>query len=182
MRFAFKTAPERNGWTEILSVWREADSIDLFETGWLFDHFYPIRPGPGLGGPGGSCLEGWTMLSALAQATERLRLGILVSAMPYRHPAVLANMAAHRRHHLRWPAQPRNRCRGTRDRGRGLWDPDGQPPRTLRSLRRGLRGPRQPALTGDHRHPRYLLQPHVGALRPEGSPEAASADHDRRHR
>jgi F420-dependent oxidoreductase-like protein len=94
MRFAFKTANEHNGWAEILSMWREAESIDLFEAGWLFDHFYPIRPRPGLGGPGGPCLEGWTMLTALAQATQRLRLGILVSAMPYRHPAVLANMAA----------------------------------------------------------------------------------------
>jgi F420-dependent oxidoreductase-like protein len=94
MRFAFKTANEHNSWTEILPLWREADGIDLFEAGWLFDHFYPLRSteaAPDLSGP---CLEGWTMLSALAQATQRLRLGILVSAMPYRHPAVLAKMAA----------------------------------------------------------------------------------------
>jgi alkanesulfonate monooxygenase SsuD/methylene tetrahydromethanopterin reductase-like flavin-dependent oxidoreductase (luciferase family) len=94
MRFAFKTANEHNGWAEILSVCKEADSIDLFEAGWLFDHFYPIRPRPGSGGPGGPCLEGLTMLTALAQATQRLRQGIQVSAMPYRHQAVLANMAA----------------------------------------------------------------------------------------
>jgi alkanesulfonate monooxygenase SsuD/methylene tetrahydromethanopterin reductase-like flavin-dependent oxidoreductase (luciferase family) len=94
MRFAFKTANEHNSWDEILSVSREADGIDLFETGWLFDHFYPIRPDPPGRATPGSCLEGWTMLSALAQAAQRLRLGVLVSAMPYRHPAVLANMAA----------------------------------------------------------------------------------------
>src|SRR6202035_4421990 len=42
----------------------------------------------------GPCLEGWTTLTALAQATKRLRLGTLVTGIHYRHPAVLANMAA----------------------------------------------------------------------------------------
>ena len=94
MGFAFKTANEHNKWSEIFAVWKEADGIDLFEDGWLFDHFCPIRSRPEAPDLTGPCLEGWTMLAALAQATERLRLGTLVSAMPYRHPAVLANMAA----------------------------------------------------------------------------------------
>ena len=34
------------------------------------------------------------MLAALAQATKRLRMGVLVTGIHYRHPAVLANMAA----------------------------------------------------------------------------------------
>ena len=42
----------------------------------------------------GPCLEGWITLTALAQATRRLRLGTLVTGIHYRHPAVLANMAA----------------------------------------------------------------------------------------
>lgn len=95
MRFAFKTANQYSAWSDILAVWKEADGIDLFESGWLFDHFYPIksrqRPEPALTGP---CLEGWTMLAALAQATSRLRLGTMVTGVHYRHPAVLANMAA----------------------------------------------------------------------------------------
>ena len=33
-------------------------------------------------------------LTALAQATSRVRLGVLVTGIHYRHPAVLANMAA----------------------------------------------------------------------------------------
>jgi F420-dependent oxidoreductase-like protein len=89
MRLAFKTAPQNTNWSDMLEVWRAADDIELFESGWLFDHFYPIRSDPT-----GSCIEGWVALSALAQATSRLRLGTLVTGIHYRHPAVLANMAA----------------------------------------------------------------------------------------
>ena len=89
MRFAFKTAPQHTTWADMLAVWREADDIDLFESGWTFDHFYPI-----FSDSTGPCLEGWVTLSALAQATHRLRLGVMVAGNVYRHPAVLANMAA----------------------------------------------------------------------------------------
>ncbi len=90
MRFGFKTAPQHTSWPDMLAVWRAADEIELFESGWTFDHFYPIFT-PDVTGP---CLEGWVTTTALAQATTRLRVGVLVTGMPYRHPAVLANMAA----------------------------------------------------------------------------------------
>jgi F420-dependent oxidoreductase-like protein len=89
VRFAFKTAPQDTTWADMLAVWKEADDIDVFESGWLFDHFYPI-----VGDPAGPCMGGWSLLAALAQATRRLRLGTLVTGIHYRHPAVLANMAA----------------------------------------------------------------------------------------
>ncbi|ORV50273.1 LLM class F420-dependent oxidoreductase [Mycolicibacter engbaekii] len=89
MRFAFKTSPQHTTWADMLAVWRAADDIDVYESGWTFDHFYPI-----FSDPTGPCLEGWTTLTALAQATTRLRLGTLVTGVHYRHPAVLANMAA----------------------------------------------------------------------------------------
>ena len=89
MRLAFKTAPQNTSWQEMLAVWRAADDIELFESGWVFDHFYPI-----FSDPTGPCLEGWVTLAALAQATRRLRFGTLVTGIHYRHPAVLANMAA----------------------------------------------------------------------------------------
>jgi F420-dependent oxidoreductase-like protein len=89
MRFGFKTAPQNTTWADLLAVWQAADDIDLFESGWTFDHFYPI-----FSDPTGPCLEGWVTLTALAQATNRLRLGTMVTGNVYRHPAVLANMAA----------------------------------------------------------------------------------------
>jgi F420-dependent oxidoreductase-like protein len=89
MRFAFKTAPQHTSWPDMLDVWRAADDIELFESGWTFDHFYPI-----FSDSTGPCLEGWVTTTALAQATIRLRVGVLVTGLPYRHPAVLANMAA----------------------------------------------------------------------------------------
>src|SRR6201993_3670318 len=89
MRFAFKTSPQNTTWSDMLAVWREADDIDVYESGWTFDHFYPI-----FSDSEGSCMEGWITLTALAQATQRLRLGTLVTGIHYRHPAVLANMTA----------------------------------------------------------------------------------------
>jgi F420-dependent oxidoreductase-like protein len=89
VRFGFKTAPQDTTWSAMLDVWRAGDDIELFESAWTFDHFYPISSDPN-----GPCLEGWVVTTALAQATRRLRVGVLVTANPHRHPAVLANMAA----------------------------------------------------------------------------------------
>ncbi|BBY96594.1 LLM class F420-dependent oxidoreductase [Mycolicibacterium fallax] len=89
MRFAFKTSPQNTTWADMLAVWQAADEIDVFESGWTFDHFYPI-----FSDPTGPCLEGWVTLTALAQATRRLRVGVMVTGVHYRHPAVLANMAS----------------------------------------------------------------------------------------
>jgi F420-dependent oxidoreductase-like protein len=89
MRAGIKTAPQNTTWPAMLDIWREADDIEVFTSAWNFDHFYPI-----FSDPTGPCLEGWTTLTALAQATRRLRVGCQVTGMIYRHPAVLANMAA----------------------------------------------------------------------------------------
>jgi F420-dependent oxidoreductase-like protein len=90
MRFALSTAPQMCTWPELLATWKAADDIELYESAWTFDHFEPI-----LGHPRqGDCLEGWMTLAALLHSTTRLRGGTLVTGMVYRHPAVLANMAA----------------------------------------------------------------------------------------
>ena len=85
MRFAIKTSQQYTTWDDILAVWRAADDIELFESAWTFDHFYPINV-PDTTGP---CLEGWITLAALAQATKRIRVGCMVTGIVYRHPAVL---------------------------------------------------------------------------------------------
>jgi F420-dependent oxidoreductase-like protein len=89
MRFAIKTRPEHQTWGQMRDVWLAADQIERFESAWNWDHFYPLT-----GDLTGPNLEAWTMLAALAEATNRIRIGCQVSGMIYRHPAVMANMAA----------------------------------------------------------------------------------------
>jgi F420-dependent oxidoreductase-like protein len=89
MRFAIKTRPEHQTWAQMREIWLAADTIELFESAWNWDHFYPLT-----GDLTGPNYEGWSMLAAMAEATSRIRIGCQVSAMPYRHPALLANMAA----------------------------------------------------------------------------------------
>jgi F420-dependent oxidoreductase-like protein len=89
MRFGLSTAPQNTTWDAVLSMWELADDMPVFESAWTFDHFYPI-----FSDPKGPCLEGWITMAALAQATNRIRVGCMVTGMVYRHPAVLANMAA----------------------------------------------------------------------------------------
>ena len=87
--FGIMTAPQQVSYGDILRVWREADTIPRIEHAWLFDHLMPIG-----GDPNGPALEGWTLLSALAARTERLRLGLLVTSNRFRPPAMLAKIAA----------------------------------------------------------------------------------------
>ena len=89
MRFGIKTVPQHTTWEAMLAVWKAADDVELFESAWNFDHFYPI-----FSDSTGPCFEGWTMLAAMAAETRRIRIGCQVTGMVYRHPAVVANMAA----------------------------------------------------------------------------------------
>lgn len=86
--FGIKTPPQHGEWADFLAVWRAADEIELFESAWTMDHFYPLTPPLD-----GTHLESWAVLAAMAQATTRLRLGCMVNGMHYRHPAVTANAA-----------------------------------------------------------------------------------------
>jgi alkanesulfonate monooxygenase SsuD/methylene tetrahydromethanopterin reductase-like flavin-dependent oxidoreductase (luciferase family) len=86
--FGITTAPMQVSYQDILRVWREADGIPEIEHAWLFDHLMPIA-----GDRNGPIFEGWTLLSALAAQTERLRLGLLVTSNRFRPPAMLAKIA-----------------------------------------------------------------------------------------
>jgi alkanesulfonate monooxygenase SsuD/methylene tetrahydromethanopterin reductase-like flavin-dependent oxidoreductase (luciferase family) len=87
--FGIMTAPSQVDYQDLLQVWREADTIPEIEHAWLFDHLMPI-----FGDPDGPTYEGWTLLSALAARTSRLRVGLLVTSNRFRPPAVLAKIAA----------------------------------------------------------------------------------------
>ncbi|KAA9153505.1 LLM class flavin-dependent oxidoreductase [Amycolatopsis acidicola] len=87
--FGIMTAPMQAGYDEVLRVWREADQIPQIGHAWLFDHLLPIA-----GSLDGPIFEGWTLLSALAAQTGRLRLGLLVTSNRFRPPAMLAKIAA----------------------------------------------------------------------------------------
>lgn len=87
-RFGIMTAPSQVDYHDILSVWREADAVPEIEHAWLFDHLMPI-----FGDPDGPTYEGWTLLSALAAQTRRLRLGVMVTSNRFRPPALLAKIA-----------------------------------------------------------------------------------------
>ncbi len=86
--FGIVTAPQQVGYDDLARVWTEADAIPEIEHAWLFDHLLPIY-----GDPAGPIFEGWTLLSALAARTERLRVGVLVTSNRFRPPAMLAKIA-----------------------------------------------------------------------------------------
>ncbi len=87
MRFSFWPGPTQP-WTEILSLARHVESKG-WDGLWFADHFMP--DGEDTSAPWS---EAWTTIAALAAAVPRLRLGPLVTGNTYRHPAVLAKMAA----------------------------------------------------------------------------------------
>jgi len=76
-------------WPEYVAMARAAEDVG-FDTLWLGDHLL-YRYGDGsMRGP----WEVWTMLSALAASTSRIRLGPLVAATAFHAPAMLAKLAA----------------------------------------------------------------------------------------
>ena len=84
MRFGLDVAQQRLEFDEVVDRARFAEELG-FDGAWGFDHFVPMYgEGPG------NCFEGMTTLAALAAATRRIRLGLLVTGVTYRHPSVLA--------------------------------------------------------------------------------------------
>ena len=88
MRFGVFTSLTGTSWNEVLELWRHVEA-----TGWdiacVTDHFMPSTRDRE-----GAVLESWSTLSALAALIPRIRLGTIVLGNGYRHPAVVAKMAA----------------------------------------------------------------------------------------
>ncbi len=87
MRFGLDVAQQRMPWDEVVSRVQFAEDLG-FDGAWGFDHFQPMYgEGPG------ETFDGMTTLAALAGVTSRIRLGLLVAGVTYRHPSVFAAQA-----------------------------------------------------------------------------------------
>ena len=74
-------------WPSLLAAGRRADELG-YDTLWTWDHLYPI-----VGSSSGPIHEAWLTLAAWAQATERIRIGLMVGANTFREPTLTAKMA-----------------------------------------------------------------------------------------
>jgi alkanesulfonate monooxygenase SsuD/methylene tetrahydromethanopterin reductase-like flavin-dependent oxidoreductase (luciferase family) len=87
LRFGLFMSQPGKSWAQILDEFQMAESLG-FDHAWLVDHLVDTDGPPEIG-----CLEGWTLLSAIAASTTRIRLGVLVSSNTFRNPALLLKEA-----------------------------------------------------------------------------------------
>ena len=83
--FDWPGGPDATG-GHLAEIGRRAETAG-FHSIWVWDHFIQLRRWED------PLLEGWLMLAYLAAATERIRLGTLVTGVTYRYPAVLVKQA-----------------------------------------------------------------------------------------
>ena len=88
MKFGATLWPQNTTWEAMRDAAKVADDAG-FETLWTWDHFYALQ-----GTEERPNFEATTILAALSTVTKKVKLGALVEGVTYRHPAVIANIAA----------------------------------------------------------------------------------------
>ena len=87
-RFGIMLASQASTWPEMLDAAKRVDRLG-YDHLWTWDHLHAI-----IGEPLQPIFEGYTVLGAWAAATERVKIGLLVGANPFRNPGLVAKSVA----------------------------------------------------------------------------------------
>ncbi len=88
LHFGIVAGQHYRSWPELVEQFQWADET-AWDSAWAFDHFFSLREDDEMG----DCLEGWTLLGALAASTGNVQLGLMVTGITHRYPAVLFKQA-----------------------------------------------------------------------------------------